>query len=187
MSAVIVLLAGLTCDGKCYQEGAVENAPGPELLALAEPGVKHWTGKRAARLHDGEGSAVESASPQSRSHRHVDAPPGSVVILLEGLTADGKCYRYHEVVPSPGPQLLEHTEPGARHWSNGQKAAVLIKAPKTPRPKREQVVSKMEPSPDVNKLSDALGKLVGIEVTGDPIPVKDSKSEPLLPEGKDSF
>lgn len=147
--AIIVLLAGLTCDSKCYPLGAVEDKPGPELEQLAQPGVLHWTGKRAAAfVGDREAEALLRQSRpvkpgqkgQSEDVR-VKAPPGSVVVLLHGLTADGRVYSRHEVVSKPGPELLEHTRSGARHWSTGEKAAVLI------REEKRKVPVKMEEAP----------------------------------------
>jgi len=125
--AVLVLLAGLTCDSKCYAKGEIVTEPGPELLQYAQPGVVHWTGGRAARFADEGPLEVDAASPQGEAlPPGVSAPPGSVVILHEGLTADSRVWHRNEVVRNPGPELLAHCEPGVVHWATLQPAARLV-------------------------------------------------------------
>ena len=118
--------------------------PGPELLAHAQPGAVHWTGGRAARFADEGPLEVDAASPQGEAlPPGVSAPPGSVVILHEGLTADNRVWHRNEVVLNPGPELLAHCEPGVVHWSTHKPAARLV-----PGQKPADLVAQPEPARD---------------------------------------
>lgn len=163
---VLVLLEGLTCDGNVYKAGQRVTDPGPKLLAHAKPGAKHWmTGKRAAKLV-GE-AELESVSDQSLlALEELNPPPGSIVVLLEGLTADKTTYKLHQVVPEAeaGPKLRHWAQPGNKHWT-GVQAAIL-------RPREHhQMYPELQMSPEPTPETPAPPAEQVPEVTPEPEPV----------------
>lgn len=87
---VRVNLQGLTADGRVWNKGQTTATPGPQLLALAQPGVTHFTGVNAADI---------VTDPAYKPARHEKAPE-----MPQEPPAP-------EPVPSPAPEPAPANQP----------------------------------------------------------------------------
>lgn len=97
---VRVALQGVTCDGRVWNKGETTATPGPQLLALAQPGVLHWTGVNGADIVDDP--AHKSARP-GRPEKPPEMPQEPAAPVPTPSPEP-------EPSPSPEPEIVQKDE-----------------------------------------------------------------------------